>query len=216
MKGITFGVHHSWRDLHLILQPGKEIASPAVKVKKIDVEGADSALDYTDYFGEPKYEDLKHKFDFETIVPQSQFLALFSTVKNALHGKKMRIVLDDDPLFYYLGRLHVSNLTVEKAVGKLSIEAECDPYKYKLEKTVVTQAVNGTVDVHLTNLRKRAVPEVLIETDGAIQIVFQQGNVWDLGSGSYTLPELELAEGDNIVTLTGTGTVTFTYQEAGL
>ena len=216
MNGITFGVHHSWRDLNLILQPGKEIASPAVKVKKIDVEGADSALDYTDYFGEPKYEDLKHKFDFETIVPQSQFLALFSKVKNALHGKKMRIVLDDDPLFYYYGRLHVSNLTVEKAVGKLSIEAECDPYKYKLEKTVVKQAVNGTVDVNLTNLRKRVVPEVLIETDGAIQIVFQQGNIWDLGSGSYTLPELELAEGDNTVTLSGTGTVTFTYQEAGL
>lgn len=216
MNGITFGVHHSWRDLNLILQPGKEIASPVVKVKKIDVEGADSALDYTDYFGEPKYEDLKHKFDFETIVPQSQFLALFSKVKNALHGKKMRIVLDDDPLFYYYGRLHVSNLTVEKAVGKLSIEAECDPYKYKLEKTVVKQAVNGTVDVNLTNLRKRVVPEVLIETDGAIQIVFQQGNIWDLGSGSYTLPELELAEGDNTVTLSGTGTVTFTYQEAGL
>lgn len=216
MKGITFGTHHSWRDLQLILQPGKEIASPAVKVKKIDVEGADSALDYTDYFGEPKYEDLKHKFDFETIVPQSQLLSLFSKVKNALHGKKMRIVLDDDPLFYYMGRLHVSNLTVDKAVGKLSIEAECEPYKYKLEKTVVRQAVSGTVDVNLTNLRKRAVPEVSIETNGAIQIVFQVGNVWDLGSGSYTLPELELSEGDNLVTLTGTGTVTFTYQEAGL
>ena len=144
------------------------------------------------------------------------FLSLFSSVKNALHGKKMRIILDDDPLFYYMGRLHVSNLTVDKAVGKLSIEVECEPYKYKLEKTVVRQAVNGSVDVNLTNLRKRAVPEVSIETDGAIQIVFQVGNVWDLGSGSYTLPELELSEGDNIVTVTGTGTVTFTYQEAGL
>lgn len=216
MKGITFGNLHSWRDLDLILQPGKEIASPTVKVKKIDIEGADSALDYTDFFGEPKYEDMRHKFDFQTIVPQSQFLALYSRVKNALHGKKMRVILDDDPLFYYMGRLHVSNLTVEKAVGKLSIEVECEPYKYKLEKTVVTQVVNGSVDVNLTNLRKRAVPEVSIETDGAIQIVFQVGNIWDLGSGSYTLPELELSEGDNLVTLTGTGTVTFTYQEAGL
>ena len=216
MKGITFGNLHSWRDLDLILQPGKEIASPAVKVKKIDIEGADSSLDYTDYFGEPKYEDMRHKFDFQTIVPQSQLLALYSRVKNALHGKKMRVILDDDPLFYYMGRLHVSNLTVDKAVGKLSIEVECEPYTYKLEKTVVRQAVNGSVDVNLTNLRKRAVPEVSIETDGAIQIVFQVGNVWDLGSGSYTLPELELSEGDNIVTVTGTGTVTFTYQEAGL
>lgn len=216
MNGITFGTHHSWRDLQLILQPGKEIASPAVKVKKIDVEGADSALDYTDYFGEPKYEDLKHKFDFETIVPQSQFLAVFSKVKNALHGKKMRIVLDDDPLFYYMGRLHVSNLTVEKAVGKLSIEAECEPYKYKMDKTVVTNAVSGTTNITLTNLRKRVVPQVVISSSGTMKITFQQSNVWDLSSGTYTLPELELAEGDNIVTVTGTGTVTFTYQEAGL
>lgn len=215
MKGITFGNYHSYRDLNMVLK-SKEIASPAVKVRKIEIEGADSALDYTDFFGEAKYEDMKHKFEFSTIAPQSEFLSQFSVVKNALHGKKERIILDDDPLFYYMGRLHISPLTTEKGIGYVTIEAECEPYKYKLEKTVVTQAVDGTVDVNLTNLRKRAVPEVLIETDGAIQIVFQQGNVWDLGSGSYTLPELELAEGENIVTLTGTGTVTFTYQEAGL
>lgn len=41
-------------------------------------------------------------------------------------------------------------------------------------------------------------------------------NIWDLGSGSYTLPELELKAGENAVSVTGTGTITFTYQEAGL
>lgn len=87
MKGITFGSYHSYDDLQLILN-SKEIGCPEVKVNEIDIEGADGSLDLTEFFGEPKYENVKHKFQFSTIVPQAQFLSAFSKVKNALHGKK--------------------------------------------------------------------------------------------------------------------------------
>ena len=215
MKGITFGNYHSYNDLKLILE-SKEIGSPEVKVRKIDIEGADGSLDMTDFFGEVRYDNTTHKFEFFTIVPQAQFLSLFSAVKNALHGKKMRIILDDDPLFFYMGRIKVLPFTSEKSIGKISIECDCEPYKYKLEKTVVSVAVNGTQTINLTNGRKRAVPEVSITTSGGMNIVFQGSNIWDLGSGSYTLPELELVEGVNAVTVTGTGTITFTWQEGNL
>ena len=215
MKGITFGNFHSYNDLKLILSK-KEIGSPEVKENKIDIPGADSSLDLTDFFGEPKYNDVTHKFEFSTIVPQAQFLSMFSIVKNALHGKKMRIILDGDPLFYYLGRIKVSSFTNEKNVGIISMECDCEPFKYKLEKTVVSVAVDGTQTITLTNGRKRAVPEVRIESEGSIRIEYQGSNIWDLGSGSYTLPELELMEGENAVTVTGTGTITFTWQEANL
>lgn len=215
MKGVTFGSLHSYNDLKLILT-SKEIGSPAVKERKIDIEGADSSLDLTDFFGEAKYEDVTHKFDFSTIVPQAQFLSLFSTVKNALHGKKMRIILDGDPLFYYVGRVKVSSFTNEKNIGMISVECDCEPYKYKLQPTSVSVAVNGTQAITLTNGRKRAVPEVTIATDGSLNIVYQTSNVWDLGRGSYTLPELELTEGENIVTVTGTGTISFAWQEGDL
>ena len=215
MKGITFGNLHSFNDLRLILT-SKEIGSPEIKVRKIEIEGADSAIDYTDFFGEPKYSDVTHKFNFSTIVHQAEFLSLFSTVKNTLHGKKMRIILDDDPLFYYVGRLNVSRFTNEKNIGNISVEADCEPYKYKLAKTVVSKTVNGTNNVVLVNGRKMAVPEVKITTEGTIRIEYQGVNIWDLGSGSFTLPELELVEGENLVTVTGTGTITFTWQEANL
>ena len=143
MKGITFGNLHSYNDLKMILSK-KEIGSPVVKERKIEIEGADGDLDLTDFFGEPKYENATHKFDFSTIVPQAQFLSLFSTVKNALHGKKMRIVLDDDPLFYYMGRVKVSSFTNEKNIGMISLECDCEPYKYKLENTVVSATLDGT------------------------------------------------------------------------
>lgn len=215
MKGITFGGYHSYNDFRLLLT-SKEIGSPKVKIRKIEIESADSALDLTDFFGEPKYEDVTHKFSFSTIVPQSEFLSLFSTVKNAIHGKKMRVILDDDPLFYYVGRPEVSQFTNDRNIGTIDIEVECEPYKFKLEKTVVSKVVNGTDNIVLTNSRKRAVPEVLIETESSLNIVYQESNIWDLASGSFTLPELELVEGENIVTVTGTGTITFSWQEASL
>lgn len=214
MKGVTFGTYHSYNDFSLILS-SKEIAAPKTKTVKIDVEGADSAIDLTDFFGEPKYEDCTHKFQFSTIVPQSEFLTLFSTIKNAIHGKKLEISLDADPGFFYVGRCYVSSFTNEKNIGKISVECECEPYKYKAAKTVITQAVNGEDIIVLPNLRKRVVPEVQIEADSALHIVYET-NIWDLGSGSYTLPELELKAGENNVSVSGVGNITFSYQEAGL
>lgn len=216
MKGVTFGAYHSYNDFGLILSK-KELESPAVKEVKQEIEGADSDLDLTDFFGEPKYNNARHKFTFSTLViSETEFLSLSSTIKNALHGKMVRIILDDDPAFYYVGRVFVSRYHNERQIGTIEIECDCKPYKYKLEKTVVSKAVNGTEVITLTNLRKRAVPEVLIETESSINIVYQESNVWDLGSGSYTLPELELVEGDNIVTVTGTGNITFAWQEGAL
>lgn len=215
MNGVTFDAYHSYDDFSLIMS-SKEIAAPKTKTVKIDVPGADGSIDLTDYFGEPKYEDCTHKFQFSTIVPQSEFLTRFSTIKNAIHGKKLRIVLDDDPGFFYIGRCYVSSFTNEKNIGKISVECDCEPWKYKAAKTVVTQAVNGETTVTLTNIRKRVVPEVLIEADSPLHIVYNTYNVWDLGGGSYTLPELELKAGENSVSVTGTGNITFSYQEAAL
>lgn len=206
---------HSYRDLKLILVE-KEIGAPHVKTKLIEIEGADGSIDLTDFFGEPKYGDVTHKFTFNTIVPWNDFLSQYSQVKNALHGKKLRIILDDDPSFYYVGRCYVSSFTNEKNIGTITVECECEPYKYKLTKTVVTKAVNGTEVITLTNSRKRAVPEITITADTSLNIVFQTYNVWDLGSGSYTLPDLELLEGANAVTVTGTGSISFSWQEGAL
>ena len=214
MKGIRFGAQHS-DDLGLILGK-KELGAPAVKDEKTDIPGADGDLDQTEFFGEPKYENRTHRFDFSTMAPTEDFPAVYSNVLNRLHGRKMRIILDDDPLYFYLGRCHVSNFTNEKGVGMISVECDCEPYKYKKDITVIAQAVSGTQAITLTNGRKRAVPEVQVYTQsGSMQIEYQ-GNVWNLSSGSYTLPEFELIEGENIVTVAGTGTVTFSWQEGDL
>lgn len=114
-----------------------------------------------------------------------------------------------------MGRLFVSSFTDEKGIGKVTIEADCEPWKYKAALAVIRQTITEAATITLANARKRAVPEVRIETDDKLRLTFGF-NIWDLGAGSYTLPELELVAGENVVEVTGAGTITFTYQEGDL
>lgn len=212
MIGITFGEKHSYKDFSLLLAK-IELGAPEVKVNKIDIEGADSSLDLTEFFGGVKYENVVHKFEFVTLVPPSNFYTLFSEIKNALHGKKMRVILDGDPHFYYLGRLSVSSFMNDRGIGHVTVEADCEPYKYKLEKTVVSANISGSGVVVLRNSRKRAVPQ--ITTTAPMTISFNE-RTWAASAGTFVIPELELFEYSNTIQISGTGKITFEWQEGEL
>ena len=215
MKGITFGNYHSYDAFQLILA-AKTIGTPSPKTEAIDIPGGDGVLDLTEYFGEPKYGNRKLSFEFSSVVIPEDFMSLFSMVQDALHGKKMKIILDDDPGWQYTGRISVSEWKVDRNIGKLTIDCDCEPYKYQITPTAITKSISGTSTIYLENSRKRVVPEVKVTSSSGLTVTFGNGSVWTLASGSYLLPELELVEGDNLVTVSGTGSITFTYTQAKL
>lgn len=212
MKGVRFGEYHSWDDFSLILSQ-KIIGTPSPKTETIDIPGGDGVLDLTEFFGETKYNNRNLSFEFSTKVPQSEFMNLFSRVQNALHGQKMQIVLDDAPEWYYTGRISVSEWKAEKAVGKFTIDCDCEPYKTKLSETVVMETVDGPVSVILTNSKRSVVPT--IDITGEVQLTFGV-NFYTLAAGRYDLPGVRLVNGENTILLDGAGTATFTYLERGL
>ncbi|MBQ8279480.1 MAG: hypothetical protein IJZ23_06840 [Roseburia sp.] len=213
MKGVKFGNHHSYDDFNLILSQ-KTIGTPSPKTETIDVPGGDGVLDLTDFFGEVKYNNRELSFEFSTKVPQDEFMDLFSRVQNAIHGQKMQIVLDDDAEWYYTGRITVSEWKADKNIGKLTVDCDCEPYKSRHGDTVIFQMVEGTeTTVILPNGRKPVVP--IIDITGNINLTFGT-NFWALSEGRYELPAVRLANGNNTVLLSGTGTATFTYRERGL
>ena len=215
MKGIMFGNYHSWNDFQLILA-SKTIGTPSPKKETIDIPGGDGVLDLTDFFGETKYSNRNLTFEFSTMVTPSEFMTLFSMVQNALHGRKLPIILDEDPEWKYTGRISVSEWKADRNIGKLTIDCDCEPYKYQIGTTEIYRYISGTDSFSLPNSRKRVVPEVKVTSSSGLTVTFGSGNVWNLSSGSYLLPELELVEGDNPITVTGTGSITFTYTQGTL
>ena len=212
MKGVRFGDYHSWDNFSLILAQ-KTIGAPSAKVETIDIPGADGVLDATDFFGEPKYNNRTLSFEFSTIVPPGEFMNLFSRILNTLHGQKLKITLDDDPDWFYTGRIDVPEWKAERNIGKLTIDCDCEPYKMKQHDTVITETVSTEKTVILSNSKKAVVPT--IDITGEINLTFGD-NYYSLGAGRYDLPGVQLKHGDNTILLDGTGTATFTYRERGL
>lgn len=212
MKGVKFGDYHSFNDLSLILAQ-KTIGTPSPKTEIIDIRGGDGILDLSEFFGEVKYENRNLSFEFSTIVPQAEFMNLFSAVQNALHGQKMQIVLDDDAEWYYIGRITVSEWKADRNIGKLTIDCDCEPYKIKIAETVITATVNGDTTVILPNSNKTVVPT--IDITGEVSLTYGT-NFYTLAAGRYDLPAVRLLKGDNTVLLSGAGTTTFTYRERSL
>ena len=214
MKGVLFGDKHSYYEWGLILQK-KEIEAPEPKINQIELEGRDGVLDLSDFFGEVKYKNRSLSFQFaKKEIVQDGFLALFSVVQNALHGKVMNVILDDDPSYFYKGRVTINEWKSEKNLGQIVIEVDAEPYKYKVQETVaVVDVVNDSMEVVLPNGRKKVVPT--IDITGNINLTFG-ANYYSLSEGRYILPAVRLEEGENVITVSGTGKATFTYREGGL
>lgn len=212
MKGITFGSLHSFNNLHLILSQ-KTIGTPSPKREVIDVPGGDGVLDLTEFFGAVKYNNRQLSFEFSTMVPQSQFMSLFSEVQNALHGKKMNIILDDDPEWFYVGRITVSEWKAEKNIGKLTIDCDCEPFKQSIYTTTVTKAVSSNATISLASDKMPTVPTITTTAE----FLISYGGYNDVyPAGTFTIPELELWEGNNQVYVEGNGTISFTYRKGRL
>ncbi len=211
MHGVTFGNIHSYNDLGLILAPFTPSPAP-IKEQYLDIQGGHGQLDLTEKFGRIFYDNRELEFEFY-IKPDDDktFDQRVSLVSNALNGKKCKITLDRDNEYYFNGRCSVNEYELDKRIGKIVVRAVCTPFKLKQELTVhafTLSSVEKTVTVE--NGKMHAIP-VIECTDDDTTVIFN-GNTITMNAGTHRVLDIEFAEGDNELTLSGSGTITFTYQ----
>ena len=215
-KGIYFDDIHSFYDLNLILAPF--VPTPAEpKENYIDITGGDGSLDLTEGLGEVKYKDRNFDFTF-TIHPSEKmtFDEKVSQVSNALNGKKCRMTLDRDSDYFWEGRCKVDKYAQNKLLGQILIKATVRPYKLKQNETVVS--FNLTADkkeITLKNGKKSVVPEITCTNNNTV-VSFGDSFTTTLSAGTYKILDIYLKEGNNILKVSGSGTITFKYQEGEL
>lgn len=131
MQGVSFGNKHSYRTWKLLLASHPVISPPTPKTKLVEVPGTNTVIDLTESLtgGEVKYEPRKIKCVFYVIGGRLKWPAVYSAVLNEVHGKRMKITMDDDPNFYYEGRVAVDQWESSEASATIVITAEVEPYK---------------------------------------------------------------------------------------
>ena len=234
MNGVTFGTKHSYTDLDLILS-SKEIGMPEPKTETVDVPGADGELDLTDaLIDEIKYENRTLTFTFTVLNAVKRWAAKLSEVNNYLHGKKMRVIMDDDAAFYYYGRCKVNSYASSKTLGTIVIEVDVEPYKIDLNS--LTEAgtdwlwdpfsfltgciytsgftIDGETVITLYCPGMPVSPTFLSDSDMTITF---DGTEYELEANTETTwYEIRLQAGENEITVTGSGTLTITYEGGSL
>lgn len=215
MEGIKFNDKHTYLDYGLILT-SKTIGTPEPDIQQVKVPGRNGLLDLTEHLGETTYSNRPVAFEFEVVKKQPDYYALFSRIQNDLHGKKMKIILDIDKEFYFIGRVKVNEWKSDKKIGKLVIEGDADPYKYKLNETTHSVIIGdkGKQIINIHNLKMPVTP--IIHTTGEVKIYFE--NITFSLNGSGAFEDILFTEGENILTVEGApGTeITFIYQEGRL
>ena len=212
MKGIVFNGKHSNRDYNLNLI-NVDIEPPKPIIHTVKIPGMDGELDITEALGAVNYNNRSFKavFDFYEL---DEFLKnkKLSIIQNELNGVKCKIMLDNDPEFYYIGRISLKVDKANAAYYKVTIESKLEPYKYKKNKTIIQKTISKANTVVLPNLKKPAIPK--ITSNASLNLTFKN-STFGIQAGESIIPEFKLGQGDNEVTVKGNGTITFEYQEGG-
>lgn len=133
ISGVTIGDINCFEDWGLVLTD-KVIGNPEVETVTIPVPGREGVIDCTKklYGDKPVYKNRTITLKFQTIdrLSEETWASLQSKINNAWHGQTEKIIFDDDPLYFYSGRINIDSFTTDKALRTIQITADCKPHKY--------------------------------------------------------------------------------------
>ena len=227
--GVQIGDKHTLKDWGLGWTK-ITLGFPEAKIYEQDVTGMDVVLDFTESLtgGDDMYKTRSLSLEFET--PEQDYYdwsIRVSEIANYLTGRKCKIILDNDPGFYYIGRLNVEVEKTNRVEGIITLSGNVEPYKFEkfssLEpwewdsfnfKTGIIRnykniIVNGTYSLRIPGRRKRIVP--VISCDESVQVSYE-GTTYTLSPGKNKVFGICIKEGENILTFSGNATVSVDYR----
>lgn len=225
--GALFGDKHTFRDYGMYPSTRFNMLPPEVKDNYIEIPGSDGELDMTQALtGFVNYGNREFTQDYIVVGGRDNWSNVYSTLLNDIHGKKMRVVFDEDPYYFYVGRLKVDEWQSNRQSSIITIKGTFEPYKYEIASTTEDWLWNpfnfengvireyadieviGTVNLELYGTNRLVYPEINLK-QGTATITEFNGETMSLEliSGAHTYPDIALNNGVNTLTVYGGGAV---------
>ena len=213
MSDIRFGTKWAHADYGLIVAP-YAIPMPEPQMNFVEIPGRDGALDLSEAFGTVRYTD---RIIPLTLYARAPFDTLISAFAADVHGRRMNVIFDRDPTFYYDARVTLEDVERHAGYCELSLECRAKPYKLEHFETAITVLPTGSATVTLTNTRMPVVPVITVSAGMTLTFtLLGKDYTVNLSAGTHIIPSLVLMEGDTEIGITGTGRITFTYRKGAL
>jgi len=221
---ITIGDKNTWNDWHLIPSSRPLVNPPNVRASMVDIPGSDGSLDLSEaLIGRPTYADRTGTWDFYVDNGYGKWADRYSEIMGYLHGQKMTAVLEDDPLFFYDGRFTVNQWRSDPYYSRISINYEVGPYKlysategdmwlwdpFNFETDVIrsyrgmTVFKNSPLTLNISGDVMDIVPVITTQASGVT--LTMNGETTYLKKGTFTYPNIVIAQGENQLQFAYTG-----------
>ena len=154
----------------------------------------------------------------------------YSEFAKEIHGKKVKMVLDDEPEHYYLVRFTLDGQKTNPAFGTVTLSGTADPFKYdlvssnepwkwdsfnfctgvirKLGDKVISET-NNTVTILGAGIDNSP---VFIVTEADNLKLTHLGRTYTLKVGRNRFPAVRVGEQDVVLTFSGTGKLSVEYR----
>lgn len=227
---------NTWTSWYLIPSSRPVIAPPPVVTKYVEIPGSDGSIDLSDYLiGRPTYGQRTGSLSFEVANGFEYWETIRASMAQFLHGKTLKMRLEDDPEYYYEGRFTLGPWQSGASNSSITLSYNLNPYKLKINTEGTTPILwdpfnfetdydyyttlpggssaatnNVTAGTYCIYAGDYAFSPIVTWVSGSGTVTFN-GATFNMSSAGYvTLPSVE--PGENTLVITGTLSVHITWR----
>lgn len=225
----TLNGKHTYTDYGLYVTNTNPVEPPEVKAEYIEVPGRNGQIDLTEALtGYTVYNNRQIVLELGGRKRSQDWPGFMSNFLNDLHGKKVKVVFDNDPSYYYQGRATVeSDYEKGNEIARFTLTINAEPYKYSNQSATEPWLwdpfsfvdgviryynqiqVDGTAQIRVLGSEMPVIP--IFTASAAMQVQFN-GQTYDLAAGNNKIYDIVLMDQAYTLTFTGTGTVSINYK----
>ena len=230
-SGITFDGKHSYNDFGLTVSH-REIGHPSKIKRQERVPFSNEVSDYSEIYGEQEYEERPLTYTFNDINTQGndKFLIKATEYLNWLMKPNKKIKLTDDriPGYFFLAEVvNAPSYEYIEILGEMTIEFTAYPFKvseleeghdiwdefnFLLDYAQITEfEVTGSKEITLYNPGINIAKPKIVASDS--MTITKDNVTFNVSAGESKSSDFVLFKGENKMTVTGNGTISFHFRK---
>lgn len=232
--------YHTLTDWGLAIGNNDIIGTPTMETYYVDVPGADGFLDFSEAnTGRRIFKDRQVHVELGGKKPRNDWDIFISDIRNLIQGRTIKVILDNDPGFYWMGRAEITDFDRNRELGTFSLDIpKADPYKYNIadstedwlwdsfdfetgvidEGTELTLTVSGGAQSYtIVPDAMPFVPTIYVSSIGSTGIkMTAAGETYTLVRGNNRFADIVVNSEDVTLTFTGSGRLTIRFRRGSL
>lgn len=124
---------NTWTDWLLIPNTRPTIQPPTVQEFSLDIPGRSGKLDFSEYVSaSPVYNNRTGSLEFIVDHANENYISWETTKETILafiHGKNLKMILQDEPDYYYEGKITVNELASNADWSTITLDYDLKPYR---------------------------------------------------------------------------------------